>query len=328
MFGSRINVALVQMLTSGFKVGEFNPDDARDEIDIRARFEPEYRTITGINNLKVQTKNGLVPVSSFISVQPKQFRESVIRRDGRYYHEIHASPWPDILVSDKVNEIDSWLKSADLGNQINYKFQGQAEEADEVNQFMIVAGITAIFVMLLMLLTQFNSFYQSAVVLSSVVMSFVGVLLGLLITNKPFSSTMTGISIVTLAGIVVNNNIVMIDTFNRLKSERPHENILDVITVSCKQRLRPILLTTVTTILGLLPLALGLSIDLIAREITVGSRVVDWWSNLAQSIVFGLSFSTLLTLIFTPAALALPSHLKHFLASVSNQELDTQLINK
>lgn len=320
--------ALVQMLTSGFKVGEFNPDDARDEIDIRARFEPEYRTITGINNLKVQTKNGLVPVSSFISVQPKQFRESVIRRDGKYYHEIHASPWPGILVSDKVNEIDSWLKSADLGNQINYKFQGQAEEADEVNQFMIVAGITAIFVMLLMLLTQFNSFYQSAVVLSSVVMSFVGVLLGLLITNKPFSSTMTGISIVTLAGIVVNNNIVMIDTFNRLKSERPHENILDVITVSCKQRLRPILLTTVTTILGLLPLALGLSIDLIAREITVGSRVVDWWSNLAQSIVFGLSFSTLLTLIFTPAALALPSHLKHFLASVGDQELDTQLINK
>ena len=182
--------------------------------------------------------------------------------------------------------------------------------------------------MFLMLLTQFNSFYQSAVVLSSVVMSFVGVLLGLLITNKPFSSTMTGISIVTLAGIVVNNNIVMIDTFNRLKSERPHENILDVITVSCKQRLRPILLTTVTTILGLLPLALGLSIDLIAREITVGSRVVDWWSNLAQSIVFGLSFSTLLTLIFTPAALALPSHLKHFLASVNDQELDTQLINK
>ena len=85
---------------------------------------------------------------------------------------------------------------------------------------------------------------------------------------------------------------------------------------------------SMTTILGLLPLALGLSIDLIAREITVGSRVVDWWSNLAQSIVFGLSFSTLLTLIFTPAALALPSHLKHFLASVNDQELDTQLINK
>ena len=93
-----------------------------------------------------------------------------------------------ILVSDKVNEIDSWLKSADLGNQINYKFQGQARSNDEVNQFMIVAGITAIFVMLLMLLTQFNSFYQSAVVLSSVVMSFVGVLLGLLITNKPFKT--------------------------------------------------------------------------------------------------------------------------------------------
>ena len=141
-------------------------------------------------------------------------------------------------------------------------------------------------------------------------MSIVGVLAGLLITGKPFSTTMTGISIVALSGIVVNNNIVLIDTFNRLTGEFPNLSREDVIIRTCKQRLRPILLTTATTIFGLLPLALGISIDVLGREIVVGSRVVGWWQNLASSIVFGLAFSTILTLIFTPAALTLPSRIK------------------
>jgi multidrug efflux pump len=160
--------------------------------------------------------------------------------------------------------------------------------------------------MLILLLTQFNSFYQSLLILSAVFMSFVGVLLGLLISNRPFSSTMTGISIVTLAGIVVNNNIVLIDTFNRLKFESPEKDRFELVRDTCQQRLRPILLTSATTIFGLLPLAMGLSLDLVGRDLSIGTRVVDWWQNLALSIVFGLGFSTFLTLIFTPAALAFP----------------------
>jgi multidrug efflux pump len=124
---------------------------------------------------------------------------------------------------------------------------------------------------------------------------------------------MTGIAIVALSGIVVNNNIVLIDTFNRLKGEFPNLTTEDIIIKTCNQRLRPILLTTATTIFGLMPLAIGLSIDVIAREIIVGSRVVGWWQNLASSIVFGLGFSTILTLIFTPAALILPSRIKIWL---------------
>jgi len=146
-----------------------------------------------------------------------------------------------------------------------------------------------------------------------VFMSVVGVLIGLLITGKPFSTTMTGIAIVALSGIVVNNNIVLIDTFNRLTGEFPNLAKEDVIIKTCKQRLRPILLTTATTIFGVLPLAIGLSIDVLGREIIVGSRVVGWWQNLASSIVFGLAFSTVLTLIFTPAALILPSRIKAWL---------------
>jgi multidrug efflux pump len=144
-------------------------------------------------------------------------------------------------------------------------------------------------------------------------MSTVGVIFGLMITGRPFGIVMSGIGVISLAGIVVNNNIVLIDTFNRLTGEFPNLKREDVIIKTCKQRLRPILLTTTTTIFGLLPLAVGLSIDVLGREIIVGSRVVGWWQNLASSIVFGLAFSTVLTLIFTPAALILPSRIRTWL---------------
>ena len=302
--------ALVQMLTNGFKVGEYRPDDAKDEVEIRARFPESDRTITGINDLNVTTLKGLVPVSSFIKVIPKENRLTVNRKNGKYFQEVGAATIDESKVSEKVQELEDWVKTADLGKNISYGFTGMAEETEDVNKFMISAGITAICIMLIMLLTQFNSFYQSFIILSSVTISFVGVLLGLLITGKPFSTTMTGLSIVTLAGIVVNNNIVLIDTFNKLKEESPHlEKSIHIIN-ACKQRLRPILLTSLTTIFGLLPLAMGISLDIVSRDILVGSRIVDWWSNLAVSIVFGLGFSTFITLILTPAVLALPYALR------------------
>ena len=303
--------ALVQMLTNGFKVGEYRPDDAKDEVEIRARFPQSDRTITGIRNLNVTTTNGLVPVSSFIKVVPKENRQTVNRKNGKFFQEVGAGTLDESEVSNKVAELDNWLKNANLGQGVTYEFSGMAEETEDVNKFMISAGITAVFIMLLMLLTQFNSFYQSFIILSSVTISFVGVLLGLLITGMPFSTTMTGLSIVTLAGIVVNNNIVLIDTFNKLKEEAPHlEKSIHIIN-ACKQRLRPILLTSLTTIFGLMPLAMGISLDIISRDILFGSRIVDWWSNLAVSIVFGLGFSTFITLILTPAVLALPYALRN-----------------
>ncbi len=303
--------ALVQMLTSGFKVGEYRPDDAKDEVEIRARFPDSDRTITGIRDLNVVTRQGTVPVSSFVQVVPKENRQTVNRKNGKYFQEIGAGTEDESKVSEKINELSFWLESIDLGPGISYKFSGMAEETEDVNRFIVIAGITAIFMMLLMLITQFNSFYQSFIILSAVTISFVGVLLGLLITGKSFSTTMTGISIVTLAGIVVNNNIVLIDTFNKLREEAPQVEQAVHIINACKQRLRPIILTSLTTIFGLLPLAMGVSLDIISRDIVIGSRVVDWWSNLAVSIVWGLGFSTFMTLILTPAVLSLPYALRN-----------------
>ena len=313
--------ALVQMLTNGFKVGEYRPDDSKDEIEIRARFDTNNRSLSGIEDLKVNSINGLIPISTFVELVPIENRQSVVRRNGKFFHEIGVaidknvttSNGQAILVTDKVKEMGNWLSKQEFDEGIETKFRGMQEETAEVTAFLSIAAITALALMLILLVTQFNSFYQSTLVLSAVFMSIVGVLVGLLITGKPFSTTMTGISIVALSGIVVNNNIVLIDTFNRLRSEFPNLTIEDVVMKTCKQRLRPILLTTATTIFGLLPLALGVSIDVIGRELIVGSRVVGWWQNLASSIVFGLAFSTILTLIFTPAALILPSRIKYWL---------------
>ncbi len=313
--------ALVQMLTNGFKVGEYRPDDSKDEIEIRARFDTNNRSLSGIEDLKVNSINGLIPISTFVELVPIENRQSVVRRNGKFFHEIGVaidknvttSNGQAILVTDKVEEMGNWLSMQEFDEGIETKFRGMQEETAEVTAFLSIAAITALALMLILLVTQFNSFYQSTLVLSAVFMSIVGVLVGLLITGKPFSTTMTGISIVALSGIVVNNNIVLIDTFNRLRSEFPNLTIEDVVMKTCKQRLRPILLTTATTIFGLLPLALGVSIDVIGRELIVGSRVVGWWQNLASSIVFGLAFSTILTLIFTPAALILPSRIKYWL---------------
>ena len=305
--------ALVQMLTNGFKVGEYRPDDSKDEIEIRARFSSQMRSLSGVEDLKVNSINGLIPISTFIKLVPTENRQSVVRRNGKFFHEIGLATASEFLVSEKVQEMREWISKQEFEKGITTKFRGMQEETEEVTEFLGVAAITALALMLILLVTQFNSFYQSALVLSAVFMSIVGVLIGLLITGKPFSTTMTGIAIVALSGIVVNNNIVLIDTFNRLKEEFPSLSREDVVIKTCRQRLRPILLTTATTIFGLMPLAMGLSIDVIGREIIVGSRVVGWWGALASSIVFGLAFSTVLTLIFTPAALVIPSRIKAWL---------------
>jgi multidrug efflux pump len=167
----------------------------------------------------------------------------------------------------------------------------------------------------ILLITQFNSFYQALLILSAVIMSTVGVLLGLVILDQPFSAIMTGVGIVALAGIIVNNNIVLIDTFNSLRQENPGWDLQRVIVQTGRQRLRPVFLTTFTTGFGLLPMASGVSIDLIGREIEVGGPVASFWVQLASAIVSGLTFATVLTLIVTPAMLILPQAIRESVRS-------------
>jgi len=192
-------------------------------------------------------------------------------------------------------------------------FKGEDEEQAKAKAFLGKAFVVALFVMALILVTQFNSFYQAFLILFAVVMSTVGVLIGLMATGSPFGIVMNGIGVIALAGIVVNNNIVLIDTYARLR-----QTIADPVEAVLRtgvQRLRPVMLTTATTILGLLPMMLGINIDFLSREVTQGAPSTQWWTQLSTSIVFGLSFATVLTLVVTPSALVLQANVSSWWAA-------------
>jgi multidrug efflux pump len=151
------------------------------------------------------------------------------------------------------------------------------------------------------LLAQFNKLTSVLITLSAVILSTFGVLIGLMVTGQAFGVVMTGIGIIANAGVIVNNNIVLIDTYDRLRREGVAA--YDAIIETCRERARPVVLTAVTAILGVLPIAFGINIELISRHITVGAPATQWWINLSTAIVFGLGFATILTLIVTPAML-------------------------
>ena len=180
-------------------------------------------------------------------------------------------------------------------------FKGEDEEQKKASAFLGKAFAVALFLMAIILVTQFNRFYSAFLILTAVIMSTVGVMLGLLIIQQPFSVVMSGIGVIALAGIVVNNNIVLIATFDRivLTAKSPMEAIIR----TGAQRLRPVLLTTTTTIFGLLPMVTRVNIDFVTREISVGAPSTQWWQQLATAIAFGLAFATILTMIVTPSLL-------------------------
>ncbi|MEZ5771828.1 MAG: efflux RND transporter permease subunit [Defluviimonas denitrificans] len=154
-----------------------------------------------------------------------------------------------------------------------------------------------------MLLAQFNNFISVGLIFSAVVMSTIGVFLGLMIMGQPFGIVMTGIGIIALAGVVVNNNIVLIDTYDTLRREGMPK--VEAILETCHERARPVVLTALTAILGVLPIAFGLNLELLNHETTYGAPSTQWWISLSSAIVFGLAFATVLTLVVTPSLLML-----------------------
>ena len=182
--------------------------------------------------------------------------------------------------------------------------------------------------MLIVLVAQFNSFYQANIVLSAILLSFGGVFVSLLILDRSFSTLQTGISCVALAGIVVNNNIVLIDTFNLLKRNNPGSTTKSLALRSAILRLRPVFLTSFTTIAGLMPIAMGYSIDLIDRTIKSGSYITSFWEQMAASLVVGLTVATILTLVVTPCALAFSDSVRAFPSRLVNSIVKPFLLLK
>ena len=306
--------AIVQLVTNGILVDKYRPDDSEDEVDIRVRFPKEYRQLEQFDQLRIPTPDGAVPLSNFVKRIPQQRVSSIDRENGSRILKVRANTSIDpvtgkkILPFNKNLEISDWIKSQNFSNQVNIKFAGTNEDGEESAAFLGRAMLGALFLMFVILLTQFNSFYQAAITLSTVVLSTVGALTGLLITGQVFSVIMSGLGIVSLAGIIVNNSIVLIDTYNRLKDDEVDP--IETIIHSAAQRLRPILLTTATTMIGLTPVALQITIDWFGRSIEFGGLMSAWWVPFSTAVIWGLGFSSLLTLFLIPTLLALPVYLK------------------
>lgn len=293
----------IRMATNGMKVAAYRPDDSDTEINIAVRYPPEFRSLEQIGRLKVQTPTGLVPIENFVSRTARPRVGTLTRIDGRRVLTVKANVRPGVKPDDMVREIRAWLPEAGLDPRLRVTFTGQDKEQAAAQAFLIKALGLALVLIAIILLAEFNSFFSTLLVLSAVILSTVGVLIGLLVTGQAFGIVMGGIAIISLAGVVVKNNIVLIDTFDDLKHRTT--DMREAILRTGAQRLRPVVLTAATVIIGLLPLSYGVNIDFLAREIIMDAPATQWWIQLATAMVYGMAFATPLTLVVTPAALML-----------------------
>jgi multidrug efflux pump len=314
-FGADISLvgAMVQLVTNGIKIGEYRPDDTDDEIDIRVRYPESSRSLSQIDELRIPTESGAVPISTFVTREPAQKVSTIRRTDMRRTITINADVDSKYLVTDVVAELREALPTLGIDPRVSAAFRGSTEDQEEDMAFLSRAMLLAMAIMAIILVTQFNSIYQAGLILTAVLFSTGGVLLGHLLMAKPFGIIMSSVGVITLAGIVVNNNIVFIDTYNVLRSRGLVA--FDAILRTCAIRLRPVLLTTVTTIIGLMPMVFGVNIDLIGREIMVGAPSSQWWTQLASSVAGGLAFATLLTLLLTPSLLMIQANISQRMTS-------------
>lgn len=303
--------ALIRMITGGQKVGEFQPKFSNDEFDIVLRYPQQDRNIDQFTQVNIQTPYGLVPLSNFVEQKAAPLSGDVVRLDGKYRYRLTANVTEGVNATTKIQELAEQLKKFDWREAgVEPRFRGDFEMMAETGNFLAKAFGIALFLMAVILVTQFNSFYQALLIMSAIILSVVGVLIGLMIRGEPFGIVMSGVGIIALAGIVVNNNIILIDTYNVLIKEGfdPVEAALR----TCAQRFRPVMLTAITTVVGLLPMVMQWNIDLINQNFSVGAPSSQWWTQLSTAIVGGLTFATFLTLVLTPCLLVLGErrHLK------------------
>ena len=292
--------SVVQLVTTGLKLSEYRPAGADDAVDIRLRLPTDRRTLATLDQLRVQTTQGPVPISNFVKREAAPTVGTLSRINGERTIVVDGNVRGGVQASAVLAKVRSMMNDMDLPN-VRWKLAGQDEDSQKAQAFLSKAFGAAMFLIFIVLLAQFNKFTSVLLVLSAVVMSTIGVFLGLLITGQPFGIVMSGIGVIALAGVVVNNNIVLIDTYDRLRQEGWRK--MDAVLQTCRERARPVVLTAVTAILGVLPIALGVNLEILTHETTVGAPSTQWWISLSGAIVFGLAFSTVLTLIVTPSAL-------------------------
>ena len=346
---------MVQMVTRGILLDTMRVDSSDEEIEIRVRLPDEDRVLSTLDNLKVRTPNGLIPLSNFITRTPVAKLAQIDRIDQQRYFDVKAGVAANLTnlvagdetvavvrvvsedaigmdrydvetllgdttsssltalvdagdvvetplnANERIAVLTEWLDTNPLPASVDWEWTGDQEDQAESGAFLQTAFAGALGLMFIILLAQFNSIYNSILVLMAVVMSTAGSLVGMLVMDQAFSIIMTGTGIVALAGIVVNNNIILIDTYQEYSKYMPKA---EAITRTAEARIRPVLLTTITTMAGLAPMMFGLSLDFMNGGYSIDSPTALWWKQLATAVVFGLGIATMLTLVFTPSMLA------------------------
>jgi multidrug efflux pump len=295
------------------KLAEINRIDQKRYFDVKADVPPGL-----VKVVETQVIDGAERDSYLATLRPAGADADVTAPDGMAYRIIDRSAAaPGDLATgvadgslrlipvnpnERIGVLTEWLDTGVLPPMVEYEWTGDQEEQAESQAFLQSAFAGALGLMFIILLAQFNSFYNAILVLLAVVLSTTGVLIGMLVMDQTFSIIMTGTGIVALAGIVVNNNIILIDTYQEYSQYMPR---IEAIIRTAQARIRPVLLTTITTMAGLAPMMFGLSLNFAEGGYTFDSPTALWWKQLATAVVFGLGIATVLTLMVTPSMLAI-----------------------
>ena len=288
--------------------------DGQEEYDIIVRLAAEYREdLDSLGDLVVVPKSGAqIPLSSVASWRISRGLGDVTRKDLDRVVTISSDVRAEYNANAVVAEVKELLApfSADLPTGYTLRFTGQQQEQQESQDFLFVAFLLAAFLIAFILISQFDSVTKPIIIISSVVLSTVGVLLGLTLFRMPFVVVMTGVGVISLAGVVVNNAIVLIDYIDLLRRREGRARD-EAIVRGGMTRFRPVILTAITTILGLVPLAVGLNFDFFGLYTDLdpalywGGEQAAWWGPMAIAVICGLSFATFLTLLLVPVMYSL-----------------------
>ena len=323
----------------GSKAGIYKKDG--DDYDINVRFDQTNRydnnALFNQNIIFRDPANGRIkeiPVAALVTQKNITSFNAIKHRELNRVVTLYSSVLAGYNANEVVEQVKNALNNFQLAEGINFKFSGEIEEQEKNMTFLSNALAAALGLILLLLVFQFNSISKPLIILLSIFLSFTGVFLGLMIFQMPFVILMTMMGIIALAGIVVNNGVVLLD-YTQLLIDRKHlTEELDSGTLLSKElaipeiieggaaRLRPVILTAITTVLGLIPLAIGLNIDFFSMlsewdpKIYIGGDNVIFWGPLAWTVIFGLTFATFLTLVIVPATFTIVYSIKLWLKKI------------
>jgi multidrug efflux pump subunit AcrB len=297
MIANSIRTAINGSTASKYRVGE-------DEYDITVRLKEEQRSsLSSLKSLEIiyNNKKGTtltVPLISVAKISRSKGPGAIRRKELKRVITVSGNVAQNFNANDVLNNVKEELNDFKIPAGYSIDYTGQNKEQAKASAFLGKAFSVAILLIFLILVIQFNSLSQPLIIMSAVVISLIGVFIGLITYSMPFGIIMTGIGVISLAGVVVNNNIVLIDYINVLR--RRGITRREAIIRAGLRRFRPVTLTAITTILGLIPLTFGFGFDIYTFSFSGSGESAEFWKSMGIAVIFGLAFATILTLIIVP----------------------------